>query len=728
MTNLPHPTLPPPRRPRPTGQGLVEFALILPVMLLLILGVIEGGRMMAIFSSVSNASRQAARYGSVTGFTNGGSGTQFYKDCDGIVATAQRSSPLQPLGVSNISIYYDDGDGTVLGTCDPATDTVTATIPNGSRIVVKIVTTYTVLVPLLPLPAMPLTFTSARSVFSTINGPTPTASCPGTYTSPHATTSDAQTNPAYPGIDTRNANGTDFGTLNIELKEAGGCALDSGVKITVTASSAGSSLDGTAVDTVTSWTTTTDSQGTASVDITSLTPGIYTYTIKAGVPAVTLNDRPAMRFISGTTPYLTLVLAETVIPVDSSVVATVTVYDATNTPDDGVLVELSSSEVDDTISPSSGTSDVNGQVVFTISPKAGDIGARTILAKSTGYTTKSATLTTSGVDPTLSTVRVYTDTITASTGTGNDWSIITVTLKSSSGTPVSDQEVTLVKTTGAGTPSISPLDAKTNSDGIMRFKVFGTTAGTYGFSATVTAESLILDELAIVTIKAGALNSLAVTSPATGTTMLPGSNQSFTAVGYDQFLNTISGTDLDAYGLTWSSSALSGSSFSDGTGSDALLTVGTVSPQLNKDITVSTAGAITAKVRVNINCLSSSTLVQGINAYFNITNTSGVAVRVDQIVITSFVKNGGPTTSMLENINLDSYSGENNAIWTTPDFSAVPKTIESTGYLWGTGSRVIPGGASRQLVFDFNTDTKSLSTMVKLVINDTGVTSCYISK
>jgi Flp pilus assembly protein TadG len=48
------------------GQGLVEFALILPVLLLFMLGIMEFGRVLYIYTEVSNAAREALRAGAVT--------------------------------------------------------------------------------------------------------------------------------------------------------------------------------------------------------------------------------------------------------------------------------------------------------------------------------------------------------------------------------------------------------------------------------------------------------------------------------------------------------------------------------------------------------------------------------------------------------------------------------------------------------------------------------------
>ena len=47
--------------PRVRGQALAEFAIALPVFLLLVFGLIDGGRMVIDYSTLANASRNAAR-------------------------------------------------------------------------------------------------------------------------------------------------------------------------------------------------------------------------------------------------------------------------------------------------------------------------------------------------------------------------------------------------------------------------------------------------------------------------------------------------------------------------------------------------------------------------------------------------------------------------------------------------------------------------------------------
>ncbi|CAN5299545.1 hypothetical protein BH24CHL10_BH24CHL10_02060 [soil metagenome] len=46
---------------RPRGQSLVEFALILPILLILLLGLLDFGRAVAAYNSVSNGARSGAR-------------------------------------------------------------------------------------------------------------------------------------------------------------------------------------------------------------------------------------------------------------------------------------------------------------------------------------------------------------------------------------------------------------------------------------------------------------------------------------------------------------------------------------------------------------------------------------------------------------------------------------------------------------------------------------------
>jgi Flp pilus assembly protein TadG len=56
----------------PGGQSLVEFALILPVLLLILLGLFDFGRAIYAYSSISNAAREGARLAIVDQSSNSG--------------------------------------------------------------------------------------------------------------------------------------------------------------------------------------------------------------------------------------------------------------------------------------------------------------------------------------------------------------------------------------------------------------------------------------------------------------------------------------------------------------------------------------------------------------------------------------------------------------------------------------------------------------------------------
>jgi Flp pilus assembly protein TadG len=121
------------------GQGLVEFAVILPLLLTLITGVIEVSRLVATYAAVSSASREGARYGAATG--NNGEGTVArYEDCVGIRESVKRmASAITDIDYTSIQIFYDTGPGTtVYSACKPPVGSVQL----GDRIVVRVEVTY----------------------------------------------------------------------------------------------------------------------------------------------------------------------------------------------------------------------------------------------------------------------------------------------------------------------------------------------------------------------------------------------------------------------------------------------------------------------------------------------------------------------------------------------------------------------------------------------------------
>lgn len=59
----------PPRRRSGAGQSLVEFALVLPIFLLLLFGLIDIGRFVYTANALNQAAREGARFGSVAAWS-----------------------------------------------------------------------------------------------------------------------------------------------------------------------------------------------------------------------------------------------------------------------------------------------------------------------------------------------------------------------------------------------------------------------------------------------------------------------------------------------------------------------------------------------------------------------------------------------------------------------------------------------------------------------------------
>jgi Flp pilus assembly protein TadG len=129
------------------AQAMVEFALVLPMLLLLLYGILEAGRLLFIYSTIVTATRQAVRYGSATG--QGTTTVPRYQDCAGIRAAAQRVDFLNAFEDNDIIIQYDSGptdpDGPTTF-CDGSTERFEPTT-NTQRLLVTIDGDYLPIVP-----------------------------------------------------------------------------------------------------------------------------------------------------------------------------------------------------------------------------------------------------------------------------------------------------------------------------------------------------------------------------------------------------------------------------------------------------------------------------------------------------------------------------------------------------------------------------------------------------
>ncbi len=156
------------KRKGTNAQAMVEFALILPVLLMLVMGILEMGRLLTAYTGVVTASREAARYGATTG-TNA-AGVPKAQDCEGIRDAAKRTSILADLQDEDITIQYDSGPGTgIIATCS---GTVSSFTPQtGDRIVVTVQYHYESIAPLVPTFSFDIVSSSARTYVGAISIP-----------------------------------------------------------------------------------------------------------------------------------------------------------------------------------------------------------------------------------------------------------------------------------------------------------------------------------------------------------------------------------------------------------------------------------------------------------------------------------------------------------------------------------------------------------------------------
>ncbi len=166
------------RRSHGQGQGMVEFALALPILLLVVFGLLEVGRAVFMYAAVVNASREAVRYATAYGVD--ASNVLHVQNCAEIRATAKRVAFLVPLQDDDIVIEYDEGPGTsVVAECASA-ETVDTTInlACGDRVNVTVSYDYQPIVPFVPqLTDQTFSSSSARTFLGVIELTDPPAAC-----------------------------------------------------------------------------------------------------------------------------------------------------------------------------------------------------------------------------------------------------------------------------------------------------------------------------------------------------------------------------------------------------------------------------------------------------------------------------------------------------------------------------------------------------------------------
>ena len=168
-----------PRTPREPGQSLVEFALVLPIFLAILIGMVDIGRAVWANNAVANAAREATRYAVV----HGGS-KENQCPVGPPVTTGQNQTVIPPAstscpypspskeGVREVARNFAIAGGTPMTIevcygidCSGDTDAVGATNARGTPVTVRVTSQVPMIVPqLVGITQIPVSATSTMLV------------------------------------------------------------------------------------------------------------------------------------------------------------------------------------------------------------------------------------------------------------------------------------------------------------------------------------------------------------------------------------------------------------------------------------------------------------------------------------------------------------------------------------------------------------------------------------
>ena len=120
-------------RRRSRGQALVEFALVFPIFLLLVIALVDVGRAVFAYNTVTNAAREGARLGIVN------------QDSTSIATRAIRQTQIAETAAPNVTVQIKKA----IPNPDPATNANCAPIEVGCVVIVTYQTTYTPMTPII---------------------------------------------------------------------------------------------------------------------------------------------------------------------------------------------------------------------------------------------------------------------------------------------------------------------------------------------------------------------------------------------------------------------------------------------------------------------------------------------------------------------------------------------------------------------------------------------------
>ena len=165
------------------GASLVEFAVVAPLLFLLLFGVIEFARVVSAYTTVWTGAREGARYATTSDISDITPNVPRFRDCAGIVNAIQAKAVTSSIAASDTTILWINDSGTTIADCDDSDATYpnpsaksgsnwTVDIANGTIISVEVEGTFNSVIPLLStfLNNVTLDSTQTRSIYEGIVG------------------------------------------------------------------------------------------------------------------------------------------------------------------------------------------------------------------------------------------------------------------------------------------------------------------------------------------------------------------------------------------------------------------------------------------------------------------------------------------------------------------------------------------------------------------------------
>lgn len=364
--------------------------------------------------------------------------------------------------------------------------------------------------------------------------------------------------------------------------------------------------------------------GEATFNFSSGTPG--NYTVSATVAGVSIGS--VVINVTGVNQSAsTVALSPSTVLVGQAANVLVTVTDTGGQPVVGAPVNLVSSRPgNDTVSPSSATTNASGQASFTVTSNAAGTSILTAIVNGIPLT-NTATLIVRQVSPTNSSV-----TVTPPSVFMGETRTVTVNVRDLGNTPIQGVLVTLTSNRGA-IDTITPVSPTTDVNGNATFNVTSNTPGT----ATLTAVANSVTITPSATLQVTQIAPAASTISPTIANVVIGSPLTVTVTVVDTAGVPVSGAQVTLSASLGFSGSLGGTVTTSGTGVANF----TVTPTAAGSYTISA----TAVKNTNIQTLTGTLTLNAVtlSSSFSTMNVSpaSVAVNVNSTVTVTAVDNNG---------------------------------------------------------------------------------------